>query len=72
MSETAEQVKLERWEPSPANASLDSAVFQAIGTASVCWTHIDGQEVFDGEKAAWVADGLLRIISDTLAGVRHA
>jgi hypothetical protein len=38
---------------------LMTAVFQAVGSASMCWEHIDRAGVFHSERAKWVGDGLL-------------
>jgi hypothetical protein len=38
---------------------LTTAVFQAIGSASMCWEHVDRAGVFHSERAKWVGDGLM-------------
>lgn len=38
---------------------LRSAVFQAIGSASVCWENPGGAGVFDSSMAKWVGDGIM-------------
>lgn len=40
--------------------TLDSAVYQAIGAASICWTNMRGAGIFDSARAIEVAEALLR------------
>lgn len=46
--------------------SLDSAVFQAIGAASACWTNLQGSGVFESERAKEIGEVLLAFINDNL------
>jgi hypothetical protein len=39
--------------------SLESAVFQALGAASVCWENMSGTGVFQSERAKAIGDALL-------------
>lgn len=39
--------------------TLTSAVYQAIGAASVCWENPGGAGVFDSDRAAEIAEALL-------------
>lgn len=48
--------------------SLESAVYQAVGAASMCWQHVDHAGVFDDARARWVADGLLAYLRELAAG----
>lgn len=41
--------------------NLRAAVFQALGTASLCWSPPPTGQ-FDTEQAIWVGEGLLRYI----------
>jgi len=38
---------------------LITAVFQAVGSASMCWEHVDRAGVFLTDRAKWVAEGLI-------------
>lgn len=42
--------------------SLESAVFQALGYASVCWEPMDGTGVFQSEQAKDCGEKLLGFI----------
>ena len=44
------------WGP---DVDLVTAVFEAVGTASMCWEHVDRAGVFDTRLAAQVAEDLL-------------
>lgn len=46
------------------NISLESAVFQAIGAASVCWENLHGAGTFDSTKAKNIGDALLARIRE--------
>lgn len=39
--------------------SLESAVFQALGAASVCWESMAGTGVFDSDQAKEIGEALL-------------
>lgn len=41
---------------------LESAVFQALGAASVCWDTLEGAGVFHSDEANEIGDALLEII----------
>lgn len=41
---------------------LSTAVFQALGAASVCWESMDGTGVFDSTRAKEIGDALLEVI----------
>jgi hypothetical protein len=45
-----------------AEPSIESAVFQALGTASVCWSEFP-QGVFDSDQAMAVGEALLAEIA---------
>lgn len=52
------------WEPDLADCTslarcLELAVYQAVGTASMCWENVDRAGVFDEDAARWVASGLV-------------
>lgn len=53
----------EPWMPDLPGITLEddfqAAIYQAIGTASVCWERPEGAGVFDTTKAKWVAEGLI-------------
>lgn len=67
-----------RWTPvfgEGEQPTLESAVAQAVGTASTCWVNPPVGE-FDSDTANWVVSGLLAFIAeqqsdlmDALAGV---
>lgn len=45
---------------------LETAVFQALGAASVCWDSMDGTGVFQSERAKEIGDALIaKIRKDT-------
>jgi len=44
--------------------SIESAVYQALGAASVCWESMSGTGVFDSTRAKEIGDVLLRFIAD--------
>jgi hypothetical protein len=46
--------------------SLESAVYQAIGAASMCWTWTGSQaqdRIFDSDRAKVIADSLIAFIN---------
>jgi len=59
----------EPWTPSlddvqlPGEA-LRSAIFQALGGASVCWETPEGAGEFDVDTARWIGHGLLTWINE--------
>jgi predicted Rdx family selenoprotein len=62
-------VKLMGWVPdfrSEDESSVQSAVFQALGTASVCWETLAGAGVFDSTRCQDVGYGLVGWIHDFL------
>jgi hypothetical protein len=47
--------------------SLESAVFQALGAASMCWENLSRTGIFQAERAREIGDALLeRIKEDTV------
>jgi hypothetical protein len=46
------------WTPGPGGDELPSAVFQALGAASMCWEPWPAG-TFDSTKARWIGEGLL-------------
>lgn len=42
--------------------SVESAVFQALGAASVCWEDISGTGIFDSTRAKEIGEALLEFI----------
>lgn len=49
--------------------SLQSAVFQALGYASVCWEDMSGTGVFQDQDAKEVGDALIAFIENELGVV---
>lgn len=45
------------------NLSLESAVFQALGTASVCWSEAP-TGVFDSVRTKEIGDALIEVIKE--------
>jgi hypothetical protein len=45
--------------------SIESAVFQALGAASVCWESLSGTGVFDSDRAKRIGERLLELIGGT-------
>lgn len=45
---------------------IESAVFQALGAASVCWENMSGTGVFNSDRAKLIGDTLVMEISDQL------
>lgn len=43
--------------------SLESAVFQALGAASVCWESLEGTGIFDSDRAREIGERLLEVIN---------
>lgn len=43
---------------------LETAVFQALGAASVCWDPMDGTGVFQSEQAKSIGDALVAYVRD--------
>ena len=61
--------RTEPWTPTIDNdefpgEALRSAVFQALGGASVCWETPEGAGVFDADRARWIGEGLLAWMRD--------
>jgi len=46
------------------DASPVSAVFQAVGSASTCWSDMSGTGVFDEQRAIDVANGLIEYLRE--------
>lgn len=44
--------------------NLSGAVYQALGTVSLCWSQIDDAGIFDTDQATWVAEGLLAFLTE--------
>ena len=44
--------------------SLESAVFQALGAASVCWDTVENAGVFHSDRAKEIGDTLVTFIRD--------
>lgn len=47
--------------------SLEAAVFQAVGAASVCWESMEGTGVFQDDRARAIAEALLVLIAQRQA-----
>jgi hypothetical protein len=45
--------------PEDTKDAFESAILQAVGTASMCWENVAGAGEFDTRKAEWVANGLI-------------
>lgn len=43
---------------------IETAVFQAIGAASVCWESMSGTGVFDSDRAKQIGERLLEVIAE--------
>jgi hypothetical protein len=52
--------------------TLEEAVYQAIGAASVCWDNVQGAGVFDEQQASSVAKDLLSVIRKWINEVANA
>ncbi len=50
--------------------TLEEAVYQAVGAASVCWDNIQGAGVFDDRQATQVAEDLLAAIRQWMNDVQ--
>lgn len=53
------------WKPKfgeDESPSMEAAIFQAIGAASVCWNPMDGTGVFDDASAKEIGLGLIEFI----------
>lgn len=46
------------WSPDRAE-TVEQAVFQAVGSASMCWESVSRAGVFDSSRAKQIADGLV-------------
>ena len=58
------------YEPILSKAStLDEAIFQALGAASVCWEPPPGNQVFDSTRAKNIGDELFRWITSRMQPV---
>lgn len=51
--------------------SLEEAVYQSIGAASVCWESMEGTGVFDSVGAKKIGDELIAFILDRFTPVAH-
>jgi hypothetical protein len=51
-----------------ANGELDfrSAVFQALGAASVCWYEEDGKWIFDADRAKEIGEALIEYLVEVI------
>jgi hypothetical protein len=45
---------------------LYSAIFQAIGQATMCWEHVDRAGIFDANQASEIAFELCHTVADEL------
>jgi len=52
--------------------TLEGAVYQALGAASVCWEHPGAAGTFDPEQAREIGDVLLAFIRDRFAALLAA
>ena len=48
--------------PEDTKDPFESAILQAVGTASMCWGNVAAAGEFDTRKAQWVADGLIKYL----------
>lgn len=58
------------WEPDVRDDEEDpvrTAVFQAIGAASICWERVEEAGVFDSTLARTIGDGLMKFLEPHLA-----
>lgn len=46
--------------------TLEEAVYQAVGAASVCWVMQGRDRVFDSDRARAIADTLLQKINESI------
>jgi hypothetical protein len=44
--------------------NIESAVYQALGAASMCWEDMSQTGVFQSDEATRIAEGLLRFIAE--------
>ena len=51
--------------------TIEQAVYQAIGAASVCWESMAGTGVFQDDQARDIAVSLLSLIEDRTARTLH-
>ena len=66
---------LKEWAPTERSgepASLEQAVGEAVGTASMCWDEVEKAGQFREEQAGWVRDGLVAWIRSHPEEVRSA
>ena len=53
------------WTPDVADHDperIKTAVFQALGSASTCWEHLEEAGVFDSDLARKIGDGLMKFL----------
>lgn len=64
------------WSPQPPSdgrvedLALNEWVFQALGSASMCWEHPERAGVFDSTRAAVIGDVLMAHLYGVIAGTR--
>lgn len=47
-----------------ADMRIRSAVFQALGAASVCWECMDGTGIFQSDRALAIGEALLDVLRE--------
>ncbi len=55
------------WNPEVADRdpeAVRTAVFQALGAASICWEHVEEAGVFDSDLALKIGNGLLKFLDE--------
>lgn len=60
--ETEERAPFAFQPDSEGELTLQAAVYQAIGAASVCWEHMTGTGIYDDGRAVEIAEALLERI----------
>lgn len=54
--------KFEFYREYDGSLPLESAVFQALGAASVCWESMEGTGIFQSDRAKEIGEALLEVI----------
>jgi hypothetical protein len=52
--------------------TIESAVFQALGAASVCWSDMSGTGVFEDQRAKEIGETLLAFIANRNEAIEAA
>ncbi len=51
----------------PADATIEQAVFTALGAASACWEHLDRAGEFQSDRCKAIGDGLVQWLAEHAA-----